>query len=135
MEKLRIVERVTEILSRLFWWKFNFRSLDNADAELCNIAFALFFNLSFDSNLRSQMVTAGLLNHVAPHILSNAFFGYFLLAFQFLGSEVALGLLYQLSMVDDAKAIFTFTDSISSVSNLNFKLDLNSVIVNAYVTH
>jgi hypothetical protein len=33
----------------------------------------------------------------------------------FLDNEVALGLLYQLSIVDDAKAIFTFTDSISTV--------------------
>lgn len=38
-----------------------------------------------------------------------------LIFYMFLDNEVALGLLYQLSIVDDAKAIFTFTDSISTV--------------------
>ncbi|CAD5219778.1 unnamed protein product [Bursaphelenchus okinawaensis] len=70
----------------------------SSEHELVNLAFSLLFNLSFDTTIRQKMVELGLVNVVSKHIK---------------GTEVALGLLYQLSIVDDAKAIFTFTDSIS----------------------
>ncbi|KAI6189139.1 hypothetical protein M3Y98_00430200 [Aphelenchoides besseyi] len=73
------------------------------DSEMANIIFALFFNLSFDTQLRGRMVNAGLMNHLTSYISTN---------------EVALALLYQLSVVDEAKAMFTFTDSISVLISL-----------------
>ncbi|KAI6170486.1 hypothetical protein M3Y97_01149500 [Aphelenchoides bicaudatus] len=90
MDKLGVVERVVELLP-------------NSDSELANLIFSLMFNLAFDQALRAKMVSSGLTNHVAGHIST---------------SEVALGLLYQLSIVDDAKAIFTFTDSIPTLIQL-----------------
>ncbi|KAI6224431.1 hypothetical protein M3Y99_01400000 [Aphelenchoides fujianensis] len=75
MSQMGAVEKIVELLP-------------SSDSEMANIIFALLFNLSFDSQLRGRMVNAGLMNYVASHISSN---------------EVALALLYQLSVVDDAK--------------------------------
>ncbi|CAD5226876.1 unnamed protein product [Bursaphelenchus xylophilus] len=75
----------------------------NSDCELVNVTFSLLFNLSFDTNMRQKMVELGLVNTVAKHIT---------------GSEAAIGLLYQLSIVDDAKAMFTFTDSIAALMEM-----------------
>ncbi|KHN74989.1 Kinesin-associated protein 3 [Toxocara canis] len=58
------------------------------------------FNLSFDVSLRNQMVSAGLVSHIAPLID---------------GDESALNLMYQLSINDDAKAMITFTDTIQTL--------------------
>uniref|UniRef100_A0A914CMF9 Kinesin-associated protein 3 n=1 Tax=Acrobeloides nanus TaxID=290746 RepID=A0A914CMF9_9BILA len=68
------------------------------DLALSKALFSLFFNLSFDPILRNRMVVAGLVNFVAPFIEAN---------------KTAMNLLYQLSMVEDAKAMITFTDVIT----------------------
>lgn len=63
-------------------------------------AIRLLFNLSFDTSLRNQMVSLGLVSHVATLIEED---------------ESALNLLYQLSINDDAKAMVTFTDAIQTL--------------------
>lgn len=44
------------------------RLLPKSDAELTELVFVALFNLSFDPTLRTRMVSAGLVNYVAPHI-------------------------------------------------------------------
>jgi hypothetical protein len=107
MGQLGVVEKVIELIP-------------SSDAELINIAFGLLFNLAFDPALRSRMVSAGLTNYVAAHIDSKRIS--LILNLFVSDNEIALGLLYQLSVVDDAKAMFTFTDSISMVSNTTHSL-------------
>ncbi|KAH7726541.1 cation diffusion facilitator family transporter containing protein [Aphelenchoides avenae] len=79
------------------------RLLPKSDAELTELVFVALFNLSFDPTLRTRMVSAGLVNYVAPHIE---------------GNRTALALLYQLSILDDAKAMIIFTDAINTLMRL-----------------
>uniref|UniRef100_A0AC35UG17 ARM repeat-containing protein n=1 Tax=Rhabditophanes sp. KR3021 TaxID=114890 RepID=A0AC35UG17_9BILA len=64
------------------------------------VAFKLLFNLSFDDTLRTKMVKLGIVAIVAPFIEE---------------METAPNLLYQLSILDDAKAMITFTDTIQTL--------------------
>ena len=75
----------------------------NNHGALTGSLYSLLFNLSFDSNLKTKMVANGLVPFVAPAIES---------------SPTALCLLYQLSSIDDAKAMITFTDAISSLMKM-----------------
>uniref|UniRef100_A0A7E4ZWP1 Kinesin-associated protein n=1 Tax=Panagrellus redivivus TaxID=6233 RepID=A0A7E4ZWP1_PANRE len=89
-------------------------------SALANAVFSLLFNLSFDSGLRKKMVSAGLVPFVAPYIEENS---------------TALSLLYQLSMLDDAKTMITFTDAIPILmrmvaSNSN-KIVVKGCLINA----
>uniref|UniRef100_A0A914GTM0 Uncharacterized protein n=1 Tax=Globodera rostochiensis TaxID=31243 RepID=A0A914GTM0_GLORO len=74
-----------------------------ASSEFLNALCSLLFNCSFESAFRRNMVNAGLVSLLAPHISEN---------------DVTLGLLYQLSIVDDAKAMIAFTDCIPLLLNL-----------------
>ncbi|KAL3084972.1 hypothetical protein niasHS_010041 [Heterodera schachtii] len=67
--------------------------------------FSLLFNCSFEPSSRRCMVAAGLVSLLAPHISEN---------------DVALALMYQLSIVDDAKAMIAFTDCIPTLLRLLF---------------
>uniref|UniRef100_A0A915DGA9 Kinesin-associated protein 3 n=1 Tax=Ditylenchus dipsaci TaxID=166011 RepID=A0A915DGA9_9BILA len=53
--------------------------------------------------LEKRMVNAGIVNYVAPAIATN---------------EIGLSLLYQLSILDDAKAMITFTDAIQTLTRM-----------------
>uniref|UniRef100_A0A915BXZ0 Kinesin-associated protein 3 n=2 Tax=Parascaris TaxID=6254 RepID=A0A915BXZ0_PARUN len=86
-----VVGRVVESLSALF-------PIENT--VLRRTVTRLLFNLSFDISLRNQMVSAGLVSHIAPLIDEE-------------GS--ALNVMYQLSINDDAKAMITFTDTIQTL--------------------
>lgn len=74
--------------------------------DLLNITLRLLLNLSFDSQIRSQIVKSGLL----PKLV------------YLLGNEnqriVAMCLLYQLSMDPKAKTMFTFTDCIQLIMKM-----------------
>uniref|UniRef100_A0A914ZHC8 Kinesin-associated protein n=1 Tax=Panagrolaimus superbus TaxID=310955 RepID=A0A914ZHC8_9BILA len=86
--------------------------------KLTNCLYSLLFNLSFDQSLRTKMVANGLVPFVAPAIEHNS---------------TALCLLYHLSTIDDAKAMITFTDAISSLMKmLNSKdnLIVKGILVN-----
>jgi hypothetical protein len=97
------------------------RMLPKADTELRDFILATLFNLSFDAHLRTQMVSAGLVNLVCPFIETN---------------ETALALLYQLSIMEDAKAMVVFTDAISTVCTLQYILIIHilSAVANVYLT-
>lgn len=86
-----VVGHVVESLSALF---------PIESAVLRRTVTRLLFNLSFDISLRNQMVSAGLVSHIAPLIDEE-------------GS--ALNVMYQLSINDDAKAMITFTDTIQTL--------------------
>lgn len=74
--------------------------------ELDDALLALLFNLSFEPTNRKQMVQAGIVNFLADSFENN---------------ELALAILYQLSVLDDAKAMFAFTSAIPTLQRLLFK--------------
>lgn len=103
MAQLGVVEKACQLAA----------AASSTDPETANVLFALLFNLSFDAQLRTRMVQQGLVNHVPAHTQGKCFVEAIVISG--LGSEVALGLLYQLSIVDDARAMFAFTDAIAQV--------------------
>ncbi|KAL7077439.1 hypothetical protein ACQ4LE_003036 [Meloidogyne hapla] len=78
---------------------------ENIPTEQLFALFSLLFNCSFELTSRRRMVQCGLVSLLAPYI------------FDF---NIALALMYQLSMEEDAKAMIAFTDCISILSNLLF---------------
>ncbi|CEF64845.1 Armadillo-like helical domain and Armadillo-type fold domain-containing protein [Strongyloides ratti] len=72
-----------------------------SDAELRNVVFKILFNLSFDEILRKRMVKQNIITYIAPYLEGPYH------------SITARNLIYQLSIIDDAKAMITFSDIIT----------------------
>uniref|UniRef100_A0A0N4Z9B1 Kinesin-associated protein 3 n=1 Tax=Parastrongyloides trichosuri TaxID=131310 RepID=A0A0N4Z9B1_PARTI len=71
------------------------------DISLRKVVFKILFNLSFDEILRKKMVKQNIITYIAPYIEGP------------FSSVTARNLLYQLSIIDDAKAMITFSDIIT----------------------
>uniref|UniRef100_A0A914XR60 Kinesin-associated protein 3 n=1 Tax=Plectus sambesii TaxID=2011161 RepID=A0A914XR60_9BILA len=84
--------------------------------ELVQVAIKLLFNLSFDASMRSRMIAAGLLDHIAP-LLDVAVM-----------RVSALKLLYHLSMDDDAKVMITYTDCIALAMSILLGADVAGIL-------
>uniref|UniRef100_A0A0K0E8A5 Kinesin-associated protein 3 n=1 Tax=Strongyloides stercoralis TaxID=6248 RepID=A0A0K0E8A5_STRER len=72
-----------------------------SDVELRKVVFKILFNLSFDEILRKRMVKQNIITYIAPYLEGPYF------------SITARNLIYQLSIIDDAKAMITFSDIIT----------------------
>ena len=83
--------------------------------DLLNITLRLLLNLSFDSITRSQIIKAGLLPKLV-NLLNNEN-----------QRIVSMCILYHLSMDDNNKGMFTFTNCVDYVSFI--KSELNLVII------
>ncbi|CAK5009913.1 unnamed protein product [Meloidogyne enterolobii] len=85
------------------------------ETEILFPLFSLLFNCSFELTSRRRMVQCGLVSLLAPYICD---------------FNIALALMYQLSMEEDAKAMIAFTDCISILSNLLFNQNNNNKQIN-----
>uniref|UniRef100_A0A0N5BHS9 ARM repeat-containing protein n=1 Tax=Strongyloides papillosus TaxID=174720 RepID=A0A0N5BHS9_STREA len=72
-----------------------------SDVFLRKVVFKILFNLSFDENLRKRMVKQNIITYIAPYLEGPY------------ASITARNLIYQLSIIDDAKAMITFSDIIT----------------------
>lgn len=106
LKKLSIfVENKTEMAECGIIEKLN-NLIPHSNEDLLNIALRLILNLSFDNELRAKAVKAGLLPKLVQ-LVSNE-----------LHSVVVLCVLYHISMDDQFKSMFTYTDCIPILMQL-----------------
>lgn len=79
--------------------------------DLLNVTLRLLLNLSFDTNLRSKMVQVGLLPKLTSLLGDEA------------QRQIAMCILYHISMDDRFKSMFAYTDCIPQVMKMLFDCD------------
>uniref|UniRef100_A0A915MHH5 Uncharacterized protein n=1 Tax=Meloidogyne javanica TaxID=6303 RepID=A0A915MHH5_MELJA len=96
-----IIERLISFIPPLTTSNNRPSSSKENETEILFPLFSLLFNCSFELTSRRRMVQCGLVSLLAPYICD---------------FNIALALMYQLSMEEDAKAMIAFTDCISIIA-------------------
>uniref|UniRef100_A0A914NHS7 Uncharacterized protein n=1 Tax=Meloidogyne incognita TaxID=6306 RepID=A0A914NHS7_MELIC len=110
-----IIERLISFIPPITTSNNRPSSSKENETEILFPLFSLLFNCSFELTSRRRMVQCGLVSLLAPYICD---------------FNIALALMYQLSMEEDAKAMIAFTDCISILSNLLFNQNNNNKQIN-----
>uniref|UniRef100_A0A914MPG2 Uncharacterized protein n=1 Tax=Meloidogyne incognita TaxID=6306 RepID=A0A914MPG2_MELIC len=105
-----IIERLISFIPPITTSNNRPSSSKENETEILFLLFSLLFNCSFELTSRRRMVQCGLVSLLAPYICD---------------FNIALALMYQLSMEEDAKAMIAFTDCISILSTLLFNQNNN----------
>lgn len=96
------------------------RLLQSTQPDLLQATLKLIFNLSFDGQLRSKMICAGLLTRLVTFLSDDKH------------HEIVTRILYHMSLDDKVKSMFTYTECVPLatdmlVLNLNPKVDLDLI--------